>query len=262
MYVDSGIDLMSERYKRLDVNSMSKGNQQKYYDTVENRYIKLPFYFQGVHWKDYMVERLSTILSESMNTLGVEILTQKIIKTTDGCAVASKDFCSETNSEWISFNRFSNTDINKSYGLSYKVYSSILNEYKELNVDAENYIIVMIVMDYLLLNEDRHTNNFGVLRKEDSFAVAPLFDFGLGLFEHDKIYNGKTLNEALSLVECKPFNKVFDSAISMLYNIGKSDTIKKIIKDLEKPDKSLFPNDLGYEYFNYAVDHLWEMIKQ
>ena len=40
----------------------------------------------------------------------------------------------------------------------------IIELYKEYySVDSTKYLIVMFLIDYLVANEDRHTNNFGIL---------------------------------------------------------------------------------------------------
>jgi hypothetical protein len=256
------IDLNDKNIVRLDYASTSKGNQIKYYDNLNHHYIKLPFYYQGVWWKDYMVENLSNVLAEMLDTLDVKIVRQTVCMTSENkYAVVSQDFCAD-GSEWISFRRFCNLPIYKDKGRAYKVYTELLNAYKSIcDTDIENYLIVMIVMDFLLLNEDRHFNNFGILSYNGEFATAPLFDFGLGLFEHDMRYNGKSLTEALALTECKPFSSDASEAINMLVNIGKSAIIKKIIKDIEIPDNALFPSELAYEYFKYAVNYLCKAVK-
>ena len=47
----------------------------------------------------------------------------------------------------------------------------------------ERYIDQMIVIDYLILNRDRHGANIEILRntREHSLRIAPLFDHGLSL---------------------------------------------------------------------------------
>jgi len=46
----------------------------------------------------------------------------------------------------------------------------------------------MMVLDYLILNHDRHFKNFGILRNSqtlDSVEAAPIFDSGSSLFHED-----------------------------------------------------------------------------
>ncbi len=76
---------------------------------------------------------------------------------------------------------------------------------KKTGVDCSRYFYEMLLLDYLVCNEDRHLYNFGVLQVENSMQVAPLFDFGMGLFEYDNVYAEKSLLEAEKIVSKKPF---------------------------------------------------------
>ena len=64
----------------------------------------------------------------------------------------------------------------------------------------------MITIDFLIANEDRHLNNFGLLRNPDTLewiGVAPIFDCGSSFgysFTTAKMYNTKEY-------QCKPFRK-------------------------------------------------------
>lgn len=55
----------------------------------------------------------------------------------------------------------------------------------ELNIpDAKAKIDKMLMVDYIMLNEDRHLNNFGVIRNSDTLKwedVCPLYDTGKSL---------------------------------------------------------------------------------
>lgn len=64
----------------------------------------------------------------------------------------------------------------------YEFYIEILEEHgiSDARMQMEN----MLVLDYLLMNEDRHTRNFGVIRNVKTLeweSVAPLFDTGQAL---------------------------------------------------------------------------------
>ena len=68
------------------------------------------------------------------------------------------------------------------------------------------YLDRMIVLDYLIANEDRHLNNFGVLRNAETLewcGFAPIYDSGSSL-GYDKVA-GQIRTERD--VECKPFKK-------------------------------------------------------
>ena len=73
----------------------------------------------------------------------------------------------------------------------------------------------MIVLDYIIANEDRHQNNFGLIRDPDSLTwlgAAPIFDSGTSL-GYDKLA-GQILSGRD--IECKPFKKRHEDQIKLV----------------------------------------------
>lgn len=80
---------------------------------------------------------------------------------------------------------------------AYEEYISILESkgIKNARKELEN----MYILDYLILNEDRHLNNFGIIRDVNTLewlSVCPIFDSGqsLNILDHDEeeiIVNGQ-----------------------------------------------------------------------
>lgn len=91
------------------------------------------------------------------------------------------------------------------------VYQHYINCCEALGIkDIVDKINQMIVLDFIIANEDRHLNNFGLVRNADTLewiGVAPIFDSGSAL-GYDKV----TPNiEKQSLIQCKPFkNRHFE----------------------------------------------------
>ena len=80
---------------------------------------------------------------------------------------------------------------------------------------AVQFLDQMIVLDYIILNEDRHLNNFGALRNAETLewiGMAPIYDSGSSL-GYDKaapmMRNG---NEIL----CKPFKKHHEEQLKLV----------------------------------------------
>lgn len=90
---------------------------------------------------------------------------------------------------------------------SVSVYQHFVNCCEKLGIkDVVPFLDRMIVVDYIIANEDRHFNNFGVLRNAETLewiGMAPIYDSGSSL-GYDKmpaqIYAEKD-------VTCKPFKK-------------------------------------------------------
>ena len=248
--------------RRLDINGSSKGEQEKYYDDEKRAYIKLPFYYEGKYWKDYMVEHLSGRIFREDYTLGVKIVDQEIVMTDkDLYAVRSDDFCHD-DELWLSMAR-----IYERFGIyaedakdgEERLWQIINTAEEHCGIDLTAYLTVMFVADLLLLNEDRHYNNFGILFNEDgSYSAAPLFDFGLGLFEHGRIYEDKSLQEIdPETIRLRPLGVTGLKALELMADIGCREDIAYVVSGIRKDlDRKLFPNENGYEWYRYIAEKL------
>ncbi len=99
----------------------------------------------------------------------------------------------------------------------------------------------MIVLDYIIANEDRHLNNFGLIRNAETLeyiGVAPIYDSGSSL-GYDKlplqILSGKE-------VSCKPFKKSHEEQIRLVTDFGWIDF--NALKNIDEDIKNVF-NDAG-----------------
>lgn len=99
--------------------------------------------------------------------------------------------------------------------------------------DITNAIDQMIVLDYIIANEDRHFNNFGLIRNAETLewiGVAPIFDSGSSL-GYDKlpeqILNGKGN-------DCKPFKRNHEEQLSLVTSYAwiDFDSLKNIEDDI------------------------------
>ena len=90
---------------------------------------------------------------------------------------------------------------------SVSVYRHYVNCCEALGVkNIERFLDRMIVLDYIIANEDRHFNNFGLLRNAETLewiGAAPIFDSGTSLG-----YDSLTVQIANNrTAQCKPFKK-------------------------------------------------------
>lgn len=98
----------------------------------------------------------------------------------------------------------------------------------------------MIVLDYLIVNEDRHQNNFGVIRNADTLewvGAAPIFDSGSSLW-----FTTPTalIRPTAPRASCKPFKTSHDEQIKLVSSFdwldlsalhGIEDEFRDILKD-------------------------------
>ena len=101
----------------------------------------------------------------------------------------------------------------------YEVYIQKLEE-EGIN-DARTKIENMYILDYLIMNEDRHLNNFGIIRDVNTLKwldVAPIFDNGQSLNIQD--YSGDEV--------------VIAGHGRLFYELKPFDELIKVVKDLKR----------------------------
>ena len=111
----------------------------------------------------------------------------------------------------------------------------------------EHAVDQMIVLDYLIANEDRHQNNFGLIRDANTLewlGAAPIFDSGSSL-GYDKLPN-----QILSLrgIECKPFKKTHSEQLKLVTSFDWIDFRK--LEGVEQEIREVF--DQAGEYMDEA----------
>ena len=98
---------------------------------------------------------------------------------------------------------------------SSSVFQHYLNICTELGIrNITRAMDEMLVVDYLIANEDRHFNNFGLLRNPDTLewlGAAPIFDSGSSL-GYDSLPNRFLRVD----VPCKPFKKMHAAQIQLV----------------------------------------------
>jgi hypothetical protein len=102
-------------------------------------------------------------------------------------------------------------------------YIDILEKYgiKEAREKIEN----MYILDFLVMNEDRHLNNFGIIRDVNTLKwldVAPIFDNGQSL--NIKYYDEEELH--------------ISGEGRLFYEVKSFDEIIKVVKDIKRVDVS------------------------
>ena len=83
----------------------------------------------------------------------------------------------------------------------------------------EKQIGQMLVLDYIIANEDRHLNNFGLIRNADTLeymGAAPVYDSGTSLWFNRPL----GMIGAGAKVVCKPFKSSHDEQIKVVSDFG------------------------------------------
>lgn len=103
--------------------------------------------------------------------------------------------------------------------------------------DIQTALDQMIVLDYLIANEDRHQNNFGVLRRASSLEYlgpAPIYDSGTSLWFNKPLPMIAQKGEKLL---AKPFKSTHEEQIKLVtdfswIDFSALDEIERIVTDV------------------------------
>lgn len=81
---------------------------------------------------------------------------------------------------------------------------------------ATDFIDKMITLDYLIVNEDRHQNNFGVIRNTETLkfvGFAPIFDSGTSLWMRTPT---QLISSDYQYISCRPFKSTHEEQIKLV----------------------------------------------
>jgi len=123
----------------------------------------------------------------------------------------------------------------------------------------ENYIYTMLVVDFLILNRDRHGANIEVLRnaKNKTVRLAPLFDHGLSLLFP---YTNEDAYRKIDVLEDKKVQCFVggNSAMENLKLIPKEKL--PLLDSLKELDRNRLFEDLQGVIAEELQEKIWEMI--
>ncbi len=241
-------------WTRIRSSSGTAGSYLKAYETINGRkmYYKLSAYdsVNGITGHECVNE---LIVSRLLDVLGIEHLSYQLmhgIVRIDGrddetWICASWDYKQPGESKMALDDFY---DLNKQAGETPMEFC--------VRMGWQDYIQEMLVVDYLILNRDRHGANMEVLRdRKGNVRLAPLFDHGLSL-----LYSCHTEREIkdFDLMADKPV-QCFVGSRSAKENL-KLITSPPVVRVLEERDRSLIMNGLDAVIPKTLQDAMWNMI--
>ena len=128
---------------------------------------------------------------------------------------------------------------------------------KLTGLDARRYLDTMLLFDYLICNEDRHLNNFGILLGDatGAFRFPPLFDNGyaLGFMQAEH----KPVEQYLYSCKAKPFSTSFSKQLHLVSRLPAGITLPDTI-----PESILYDLPLSDSMRAYCMDILCTRLQQ
>ncbi|WP_294787912.1 HipA domain-containing protein [uncultured Eubacterium sp.] len=151
------------------------------------------------------------IASEVMKRLGVKHIPYKVVWSEGAPYSICEDFITK-DTELVSAWRLMQTQKKDN---STSVYQHFVNCCEGTGINVVSDLDRMIVVDYLIANEDRHLNNFGLIRNAKNLewmGFAPIFDSGSSL-GYDKM-SGEIRAERG--IVCKPFKRHHEEQLKLV----------------------------------------------
>ena len=152
------------------------------------------------------------IASKIMDRLGIDHVPYSIIWEDGEPYSVCEDFVTR-DTELISAWRIMQTQKKDN---SSSVYQHFVNCCKSLGApDIVPALDRMIVLDYIIANEDRHLNNFGLLRNAETLewlGFAPIYDSGSSLGYNSLLSQIHTERN----ITCKPFKRRHDEQVKLV----------------------------------------------
>lgn len=133
---------------------------------------------------------------------------------------------------------------------SISVYQHFVNCCEALGIkEVTGFLDRMIVLDYIIANEDRHLNNFGVLRNAETLewmGMAPIYDSGSSL-GYDKM--AAQIRSGRDVI-CKPFKTSHEGQLKLVSSFSWIDYEK--LSDVKEIIKETFSEERTADYMDEA----------
>ena len=223
---NSGFDLSSP-------DNTSDGNLKKRWKIIDGKRCLLKSGSNPYSQQTFNEE----IASKIMERLGIDHVPYSVTWINDEPYSVCEDFVTK-DTELISAWRVLQLRTKANHESEYLHYVNIC---RELGIDIVSSLDKMIVLDYIIANEDRHFNNFGLLRDANTLewiGAAPIFDSGTSLW-----YDRLTSRIPINGVNCKPFKKTHGEQLKLVsslewFEASKLDGIEDEILEVFSDDKA------------------------
>ena len=201
-----GMNGKNDGFDFISPDNTSDGNLQKRWKIIDGKRCLLKSGSSPYSQQPFN-EFIATII---MNKLGIEHVPYTVTWIDDKPYSVCEDFVTK-DTELIGAWRVLQLRPKANHENEYLHYVSLC---KELGVDIVPALDRMIVLDYIIANEDRHFNNFGLLRDANTLewiGAAPIFDSGTSLW-----YNKSASRFISSDIICKPFKKTHGEQLKLV----------------------------------------------
>ncbi|RQD68606.1 MAG: CtkA family protein [Tindallia sp. MSAO_Bac2] len=214
---------------------------------------KTPFGIRNNHLSEYLGSKIFA-------QLGIDVQ-EAYLGTYDGQdVVAIKDFVTG-NQQFVAFNDIGESSIDEdreNFTYSYEDITDILranNKLKDVN-ETIGMFWKLYVVDALLGNFDRHGGNWGFIKENNEYRLAPVFDNGSCLFPN---LTDETEMEAIINSEVETNRRIYTFPTSQILLNGKKSSYYEVISSLQYPECN---EALVYIYQRFDLSGIFNIINE
>lgn len=219
--------LILDESTKVLINSSSKGNQKKFYNN--GIWIKLDNEKCSEGLAEEFVSRVCNCIYDFPYVWYESSKFEYRDEVYNGCF--SRNMYKRQDMIFISFR-----NLLKQWGIPQNIFfkdesieanmqNVLYLTYSKLGLNLLDYFRRLLMLDCLIINEDRHLMNIGVCycKSDNKYYEAPCFDNGSSLFCTNWTYRKrKTLEENIDFAKsvARPFSKFYDKNLQALLNLG------------------------------------------
>ena len=202
----------------LMLSSTSKGDAMKWYQPETDCYLKANRVDHGREYQDAIAEVIASRVGELLHILVVQYQLCHIRIDDEKLLLGTISHNSDAPIQWA-------VSAKENYALVIDLFRTLTG------LDARDYLNTMLLFDFLICNEDRHLNNFGVLKDETdgSYRFPPLFDSGyaLGFMQAEH----RPVEQYLYSCKAKPFSTSFSKQMHLVNQLPSGIVLPDSIPD-------------------------------
>jgi hypothetical protein len=187
-------------------------------------------FYQPEPFREVFASRIAKLLFQNDFFAEYDFIFEENDKTGKKVYCLCKNFIDE-NTEYVPFSQFNEIESAAYNPENFEVCKKIYGEYGHI-------LDLILILDYIVLNEDRHFGNFGMIRSADTGELkkpAPVFDTGASLFYDSVVTDCET-------ARAKPFFKDFEKQIKLVNVSAYRENILKVQKNAEEIFWEAFKN--------------------
>lgn len=216
-----------DSFKEVLNESSSKGNQHKFYKRGMWVKIDNQFCYEG------LAEEFISLFEDCIYNFPHVSYKCEEVEYNDNLYLGCYSYSMYNNLDisFISFRKLfrqNNISLNifvKDEDVAMSIFNVVKQIYKLTSIDTLEYLGRLIMLDCLVINEDRHYMNLGICQniKTGTFGLAPCFDNGSSLFCTNWTYRKrKTLEENIqsAMSVARPFSKFYDKQLDAVLKLG------------------------------------------